>query len=161
MSSFSRRAFGLALVGGLGACGFSPLYGGGEAGLASVSIQEAVDPETYAFRERMRRRIGHQAGDSADFSIVYAIDMVETPVAINPASDVTRYQLDGTVRWRLTPSVDGRSALEGEVRTVGGYDATGAPFAARAAQRDERARLAEELAELTATRILAALRRGS
>ena len=55
MSSFDRRAL---LVGGayaLASCGFTPLYGERSDGVARrIALQEAFDPETFAFRERMR-----------------------------------------------------------------------------------------------------------
>ncbi|MEL7465593.1 MAG: LPS assembly lipoprotein LptE [Pseudomonadota bacterium] len=155
MSSFNRRAL---LVGGasaLASCGFTPLHGERTDDLAQrISLQEAFDPETFAFRERMRRRVGH-ADDGAVYGLSYRLEMEETAVAIDTASDVTRFRVTATADWRLTRLSDGTAVGDGEVRTNGGYDATAAPFATRAAQKAEREELAQELAELVATRILA------
>lgn len=162
MSSSDRRAVlaGLALTFVAG-CGFRPVYGDGGAGdlVGTVRLQEAFDPESYAFRERMRRRIGH-AEDNAAFALAFRLEMTEEPVAINPASDVLRYQVAAVADWRLVRLVDGVPVSEGSVRTSGGYDATAAPFATRAAQKNEREQLATELAELTSARLLAAMSDG-
>lgn len=155
MSSFDRRALLLSGAFALASCGFTPLYGERAEGLTQrIALQEAVDPETFAFRERMRRRVGH-ADDGAIFGLSYRLQMEETAVAIDTASDVTRYRVAATADWRLARLSDGIAIGEGVVRTNGGYDATAAPFATRAAQKAEREELAQELAELVATRILA------
>jgi LPS-assembly lipoprotein len=159
MSSCNRRAvISAALLGAaalVAGCGFKPVYGERTEGLTgAIAVQEAFDPETYAFRERMRRRVGH-ADDGARFGLSYRLDMEEEAVAINTASDVTRYQIEATAGWRLVRLADGEVVSEGSVRTNGGYDATAAPFATRAAQSAEREELAKELAELVSTRILA------
>ena len=156
MSSFERRAFLIGLVGLSAACGFRPVYGDGGGGdlVGAVRLQEAVDPESFAFRERMRRRIGH-ADDGGAFALSYQLELTEEPVAINPASDVTRYRVTAKAKWRLVRQSDGTLAGEGEVKTTGAYDATAAPYATRTARQSERRQLATELAELTATRLLA------
>lgn len=158
MSSFERRTVLIGLTGLVAGCGFRPVYGengGADALVGAVQLQEAVDPESFAFRERMRRRIGH-AEDGAAFRLVYQLEIEEDPVAINQAADVTRYQVTAIANWRLVRLNDGTLESEGTVKTNGAYDATAAPFATRSAQRSEREQLATELAELTATRLLAA-----
>lgn len=159
MSSFSRRAAlraGLIASAGLIAgCGFKPVHGERAASLSgAIALQEAVDPESYAFRERMRRRVGH-AENGPIYGLSYRLDMEEEATAINTASDVTRYQVEATADWRLVRLADGSVVSEGSVRTNGGYDATAAPFATRSAQKAEREELAQELAELVSTRLLA------
>lgn len=162
MSLSDRRSVLIGLAGlSLSACGFRPLYGEGSGSLVGrVSVQEAHDPESYAFRERMRRRIGHTA-DGAALGLGYLIEMEETPVAINPASDVTRYQVVARAEWRLIDLASGALVSEGSVKTNGAYDATAGTFATRSAQKGERERLATELAELVATRLLAEAAEGS
>lgn len=159
MSSFDRRtligAASLCAVAVLTGCGFQPVHGAGADTVSgTVAIEEAVDPETFAFRERMRRRIGH-AGSEARYALEYRLEMEEEPVAINTASDVTRYQVEAVARWRLIGLAAGDVVSGGSVKTNGGYDATAAPFATRTAQRTEREELAKELAELVSVRLLA------
>lgn len=160
---FTRRSVVLALGGlAMAGCGFRPLYekGGGGDLVGRVKLQEASDRESYAFRERMRRRIG-DGGDGAEFGLGYRIVIEEQAVAINPAADVTRYRLKARAEWRLVRLADGTAAGEGEVSTVGAYDATAGVYATRAAQRKEREEIATELAELVAARILIAAPAGS
>lgn len=151
-------AIGLALAG----CGFKPLYatGGGGDLVGEVALQDASDPETYAFRERMRRRLG-DGGAGATYGLSYEVTLEEQPVAINPAADVTRYRVKAQAEWRLVRLADGFVVSEGDVRTIGAYDATAGVFATRAAQREEREEVATELAELVSARILAAGPAGS
>ncbi len=148
----SRRAALLLLLGAAAGCGFRPLHETGGAG-GGISIREAVTPEDYAFRERLRRRLGLSEGfgGRVDFTLYY----VEDGVAITPEANITRYRVTATANYRFEPSAGG-AAIEGKTRSVGGYDAAGDAFPARAAMRDERKRLAEDLAERVAVRLLAA-----
>jgi len=159
MLSSDRRAFliGSALL--LGGCGFRPLYGEGNAGVSAIieatALQEANDPETYAFRERVRRRVG-DARAGGQYLLQWSLNFEESGVAITRTSNVTRFQVTGIAQYRLVEQATGKPVQEGMVKTTGAYDATAAAFATRAAQRDERQQIAEELAELTVTRLLAA-----
>ena len=119
---------------------------------------EASTPETFAFRERMRRRIGHQ-NDGARYSLAFDLRFEERGVAVTPASDITRYQVTGFSKYRLLDEQSG-DVVEGEIIARGAYDSTAAAFATLAAQRDERERIAIELAERTATRLFAAAKAG-
>ncbi|MEM7524897.1 MAG: LPS assembly lipoprotein LptE [Pseudomonadota bacterium] len=161
----SRRRAIAALLGGaaLSACGFKPLHrkGGGAAALSgAVRLQEAFDPETYAYRERLRRRFGNAASD-APYSLTYELVMEETGVAITQASDVTRFQIAAEARYRLITLADGVVVAEGAVRSAGAYDATAEPFASLSAQRAEREEIAADLAERTVSRLLAEAEAGA
>lgn len=159
MLSSDRRTFLIGSAAVLGGCGFRPLYGEGNAGAAAIvdatALQEANDPETYAFRERVRRRLG-DAGAGGQFLLQWALEYEEAGVAITRTSDVTRFQVTGIAQYRLIEQTTGKPVQEGSVKTTGAYDATAAAFATRAARRDEKQRIAEELAELAVTRLLAA-----
>jgi hypothetical protein len=154
-----RRIFLGGILAALSSCGFRPLYGESNAGadalVGNIELQEATDPESFAYRERLRRRVG-DAGTGATYHLQWLLRYEETGVAITRTSDVTRLQVTATAQYRLISLADGKPLQEGDVKTVGAYDATAEAYATRAAQRDERQQLAEELAELTVTRILAA-----
>ncbi|MEM7545042.1 MAG: LPS assembly lipoprotein LptE [Pseudomonadota bacterium] len=158
MSWSDRRSFlagSAALL--TSACGFRPLYqqdGGAAALIGTISLQEATDPITFAARERLRRRLG-DGGSGAPYALLWLIDIQETGVAITPTADITRYQLDATLQYRLVDQASNEVVEEGRVKTSGAYDATAEAFASRAAALDERQRISIELAELTATRLLA------
>lgn len=156
----SRRFLLAGLAGGaLSACGFRPMLaeGGVADGLqGAVVLAEAVDPESFAYRERLRRRFG-DAGAGARYRLDYRLILEEQGVAIAPDSDVTRFQIAASAEWRLTPLTGDRKPVEGRVRAAGAYDAASEPFATLSAQRSEREQLATELAERTATRVVVAL----
>lgn len=138
-------------------CGFQPMHGAGgpAAGLyGRIALAEAVDPVSFAYRERMRRLLGD--GASAAWRLESRIEIRETGVAVTPASDITRYRLAGLARYRLIALADGRVALEGEIPAETRFDATSGPYATRRARDDAERRLARTLAERAAARILAA-----
>lgn len=155
-----RAALSLVAAAAAAGCGFSPVHGesDGPTPFGPVSLREADGPEDYAFRERMRRRVGHAPeGARLDFALRF------TPqgVAITPQADITRFRLRGEADFRLT-GADGAVLAQGSVAATGGYDSGAGAFAVRAAERRERERLAAELAELVSARLLTgAARAGS
>lgn len=161
MSCFDRRATLALLAGGVAGCGFRPLYGQGgpaEGILGAVSLQEAASPEDFAYRERLRRRLDLTDGDQpATWRLTWALDFETEGVAITRQADITRYHLTGVARYALA-SLDREhiEPIHGEVSVTGAYDATASAYATRAAEMTERRQISTELAELTATRLLAA-----
>lgn len=154
-----RRGVLVLLAGGLAGCGFRPLYGeggGADRMLGSVALQEAASPEDFAYRERMRRRLGPgEESGPAEWRLSWTLRFDETGVAITREADVTRYRLIASAKYMLE-RVDGSAApVIGEVRAIGAYDATTSTYATLSAERAELRDLAVELAELTATRLLA------
>lgn len=164
-----RTVIALILGGGLAGCGFRPLYREGDGAaalLGAVSLQEAASPEDFAYRERLRRRLGltRQQGGSKRYRLIWRLSVDEDGLASTRNAETTRYRLTALARYRLLDlTVDEETesvVTEGTVKTIGAYDATSSVYATRASRRDERARLAVELGELTATRILAAATAG-
>lgn len=101
----------------------------------------------------MRRRLG-AAGSDARYTLDYALTFEEDRVAVTQTADITRYQVTAKAIYLLNDS-EGDQPVKGEIIARGVYDATAAPFATLAAQRDEKKRLAIELAERVSTRLLA------
>lgn len=160
MSSCSRRhflVFGAAA--GLSACGFQPVYRKDAAPQAlrgAILLPEAVDPVSFAYRERIRRRFG-DAGDGARYVLENETRLSETGIAITQASDVTRYRVTGETAWRLVDRESGEVVLADTSSAFTGFDATSSAFSAREARNAAEARLAAELAELTISAISAHL----
>ena len=154
MSLFNRRGFlTLALTSGVAACGFRPVYREGSQAIelkGLIRLPEARSPVTFAYRERLRRRFG-DAGDNAAFLLESETEISETALAITQASDVTRYRLTGTTKWRLINVEDGSVAMSDQVTAFTGYDATSSAYSVRSARKAADERLATELAELTIT----------
>lgn len=157
MSWSERRGFllgGAALL--AAGCGFQPMLreGGPAAALfGKVALPDAVDPPSFAFRERMRRRLGDADG-GARYRLESALDIVEEGVAVTQASDITRFSVSGRVRWALVDKGDDSIAASGVTTAETRYDATAGAFATRAARLDAERRLAIELAERVAARLL-------
>ena len=160
MSSCSRRIFlASGAAAGLSACGFQPVYRAGAAPDAlrgSILLPEAVDPISFAYRERIRRRFG-DAGDQARYILENKTDLSETGIAITQASDVTRYRVLGETSWRLIDRQNGEVILADKASAFTGFDATSSAFSVREARKAAEDRLAAELAELTISAISAHL----
>lgn len=152
MSSYNRRtliAFGA--VAGLSACGFQPVYrkdAAAEGLRGAILLPEAVDPVSFAYRERIRRRFG-DASVGARYLLENKTSLSETGIAITQASDVTRYRVLGETSWRLIDRETGDVVLEDVASAFTGFDATSATFSVRAARKAAEERLATELADLT------------
>ncbi len=160
MSSFSRRQIlTLGAVTGVAACGFKPVYRKGAASAdlrGDVQLPEAVDPISFAYRERLRRRFGN-AGDQARYLLESSTKIEETGIAITQASDVTRYRVLGETEWRLIDRQSGDVIIADKASAFTGFDATSSAFSVREARKAAEDRLATELAELTISAISAYL----
>ncbi len=160
MSSFDRRWFlSFGAAAGVSACGFKPAYrkGAASTGLkGSVLLPEAVDPISFAYRERLRRRFGN-AGDQAVYLLENTTRFKESGIAITQASDVTRYRILGETEWRLVDRRTGEALIADKASAFTGFDATSSAFSVREARKAAEERLATELAELTISAISAYL----
>lgn len=94
MSLSDRRSFLIFGAAALSGCGFRPLYGGKGAQnplQGAVLLQEAVTPEDFAYRERLRRRFG-QTGDQDEqtsdiaWRLAWRLSFSETRTGISPAA---------------------------------------------------------------------------
>ena len=160
MSSFDRRSIlFLGIAAGLSACGFRPAYRKDAAPSdlrGNVLLPEAVDPISFAYRERVRRRFGN-AGDQALYLLESTTKLEESGIAITQASDVTRYRVLGETNWRLINRETGEVVLADKASAFTGFDATSSAFSVREARKAAEGRLATELAELTISAISAYL----
>lgn len=154
-----RRGFlGLALGGGalaLSGCGFTPLYS--EAAPASllrglIRVEPSPGREGFTIRETLLSRLGVPVAPA--FSLSTSFTAREEGLAITQTADITRYNVTGTLDYRLYRLDSLETVVEGSLRSTAGYSATGSAYAATVAERDARERLARTLAERLATRIL-------
>jgi LPS-assembly lipoprotein len=154
---WSRRGVLLVLAAGpLAACGFAPAYapGGPAVALAGrVTVQAPVTGPEYALVARLEQRLG-RAGDGAPLSLTYTLATAEEAVAITPAAEITRYNVTGTLDWRLTDTATGTVRASGQVRSFTSYSATGSTIATRAARDDAIERLVTILADRTADEVV-------
>lgn len=157
MSWYSRRFFlmsGLALLAG---CGFAPAYGPGGAGTALMGrvIVEAPDTRaSYLLTQEIETRLGRPANPR--YALIPVVTLNTQAMAINRNNVASRFNLLGTVAYRLRDLETGLIVTSSEVTSFTGYSATGTTVAVQAAERDAEARLMAILADQVLTRLLAA-----
>jgi LPS-assembly lipoprotein len=155
MSSCSRRALLAALL-PLAACGFRPALGtGGVAkGLqGQVGFDAPTDRRAFDLVQRLEERLGRTRAPV--WRLSYEIVTDTTGLAITPQNATTRYQVDGTVRFKLTNVATGAVADEGRVQAFASYSAFGTQVSTAAQRDDAVARLMRMLADQLVTRLIA------
>lgn len=146
----------MALAGllGLGACGFTPVYGPGGIGDAwqNAVIVEAPD-DVLGFR--MAGRLHDVFGDpsNARFTLGVAPQVAPVPATITVDGDITRFNLTGNATWVLRDAA-GTQVSDGLVQTFTSYSATGSTVATQTAEADAQNRLAIALADLVVQQLL-------
>ncbi len=156
MSWSDRRLFVLSLL-ALGACGFTPAYGpgGGASALrGTVAAAEPTDKLAYDLVARLEERLGYAS--NPQWLLEYAISTQETGVAVTAENAVTRYNVTGTVDWKLVRPDEGTIVTRGRAESFTSYSTTGSTVATLAAETDASTRLMQILADQIVTRLIAA-----
>ncbi|MGB5863864.1 MAG: LPS assembly lipoprotein LptE [Sulfitobacter sp.] len=142
MSLFNRRALlSLPLV--LCACGFTPVFAPGGAGAqlrGQVLVQEPSDQASFLLTRHMETRLG-RSGGAARYALDLAVSTGQAGLAINPAGEITRFNLIGNARFALRDTTSGNVITSGTVDNFTAYSATGTTVAALAAEEDALERL--------------------
>ncbi|WP_375688218.1 LPS assembly lipoprotein LptE [Pseudooceanicola sp. LIPI14-2-Ac024] len=158
MWSPDRRKF-LTLGAGLmtlGACGFTPVYGPGGGGSALQGQVRPADPGTpdeYVLVRTLETRLGRS--ETGPYALDYDLVVNEERMAITSSNVATRFNVVGTVRYKLKDAATDITLQEGQVRNFTSYSTTGTTVATQAARRDARERLMTILADLLVTRLYA------
>lgn len=148
------RAGLLAGVGGLAACGFTPVYGPGGPGTKLFGKVRAADPKTvddFAFVRRVTERLGPP--QDASYDLEYQLLIAVVPQAITPDEITTRYSLNGSAEFVLRDRSNGQIAAKGQVNNFTSYSTTGTTIATMSAEQDAHDRLAFMLADQVITRL--------
>lgn len=157
MSSSDRRTLlALLAVLPLAGCGFAPVYGPGGAGNALRGRLRVEPPDTrqgFVFVARIEERLGRT--DAPDHVLTWDIDTTERDLAITGTNDITRINLNGTLRFRVVEVGSDVQVQAGEVTTFTAYSTTGSPVATASARRDAEDRLMIALADQLVSRLLA------
>jgi LPS-assembly lipoprotein len=149
------RVFIIAAI-ALSACGFTPAYAPGAAGLALQNTVLAAEPRDKAgfdLVERIEERLG--PSDMPRYGLTYAIDMNTAGVGVSPANAITRYNLTGVVDWGLTDTTTGARVTGGRAQSFTSYSATGSTVAGLAAEEDAAQRLMRSLADQIVSQLIA------
>ncbi|MGV8953340.1 MAG: LPS assembly lipoprotein LptE [Cypionkella sp.] len=155
MSSFNRRSV-LLIPLALAACGFTPVYGpqGPAAGLqGTISVASPSDKNSFDLVERLEERLDRPKAVAYDMT--YSIATSVAAVGITPDNAITRYNLNGTIKWALIARKSGARVTGGTVHSFTSYSATGSTVAGISAQEDAARRLMRLLADQIVTRMLA------
>jgi LPS-assembly lipoprotein len=155
MWSCSRRTLLVGLL-PLAACGFRPALGtGGVAkGLqGQIGFDAPDDRRAFDLVERLEERLGRTRAPV--WRLSYEIVTDTTGLAITPQNATTRFQVDGTVRFKLTDAATGAVADEGRVTGFTSYSAFGTQVSTAAQREDAEARLMRLLADQIVTRLIA------
>jgi LPS-assembly lipoprotein len=151
-----RSAIATTVALALAACGFAPAYGpGGPAGAlqGQVAVQAPGTLSAYVLVARLEERLG-RPGSTPGFALSYTLSTGQDAVAITPAAEITRYNVTGTLDWRLTDTATGTIAASGQTTAFTSYSATGSTIATRAAREDATDRLMTILADRTVDEII-------
>ena len=152
---WSRRA-ALAALAALAACGFEPVYGPGGGGAALRGAIRATEPDTdltFAFVRQLEERIGRP--ESPRYDLDYTIETVTDSLAIDGSNNITRFNIEGALVWRLVPVGATVPVLSGREAAFTAYSATGSTISTLESERDATRRLAVILADKVVTRLLA------
>ena len=156
--SWSRIALvGLLLV---SACGFHPLYGGGEgagavrAELAAIRIRLIADRTGQLLYDELRDRL-NPGGQPADPRYVLAVELqgASEAVALRGDETPTRTNLTLTASYTLTDAATDAVVTRGRSRSTISYDILRSEFATLASASDARARGVGDLADDIRTRL--------
>jgi LPS-assembly lipoprotein len=146
----------LACVLALSACGFTPAYAPGAAGLALQNTILAVEPRdkpAFDLVERIEERLG--PSDNPRYALSYTIRLKPVGLAISTANAITRFNLTGVVDWQLTDAGTGERLTAGRAENFTSYSATGSTVAGLAAEEDAAQRLMRILADQIVSQLLA------
>ena len=163
MSSSDRRTFlTLLAVAPLAGCGFAPVYAPGGTGQALRGQVLVAAPDTrlgFELVARLEERLGLPQAET--YRLDYVIETSESDLAITGTNDITRINIQGSVRFMLVETMSGVERLSGTVSTFTAYSTTSTAVATAAARRDAEDRLMHALADQVMSRLLAASSRWS
>ncbi len=155
--SLARLAAAACLAAGVGACGFSPVYGSmgaGSGGSGPIRIAE-IDGRTGHFLRQELVRSVSPGVPGLNAAAELQVDLTEQIVRLGFAPDQAASRSDyvGTAQWTLR-GTDGVLIANGSVREAASFNFADAAYADIAAQTAARERVATMLARSIRDQIL-------
>ncbi|MGP1394015.1 MAG: LPS assembly lipoprotein LptE [Inquilinaceae bacterium] len=159
-----RRAFvagaSMLMLGGLAGCGFTPLYGAGEDGVAisdtltDIKIAVIPDRDGQILRNYLIERF-NPSGRPTEPRFVLEVGLREAiqRLGIEKDATATRANLIVSAPYRVTDSADGSVVVAGEANTVTSYSILDDQFATLSAERSARDRALRQLSDTIRTRV--------
>lgn len=151
----------------LGACGFEPVYGerpaqpGGSVrqALGSIEIAQVREREGQVLRNRLIDALTPRGPVAAPrYALEVELDEDVEGFAIRPDRAVTRERVEVRARMVLVDHTTGQPVIDETESVWTSYDIVQSDFANINAQRDARARAAEQLADRIVMRLATYLR---
>ena len=154
----ARLGGGLALAGlaGLSSGCFRPMLAEGSAGDAlhgRVALPEVGDRFSYYLNRSLAERLGEPG--RADYRLEVATEIERERLAITQDDAVTRISLRAVADWALYRAGAAEPVLSERTVSQSGYNSTASLFATREVKLDVERRLARDLGERIARRVLA------
>jgi LPS-assembly lipoprotein len=155
----------LALLLPAAACGFEPLHGRASAvsqRLAQVDVAPIADRAGQLVRNRL---LDYFEPPSGNVPALYRLDVdvseAKDGLAIEEDRTVTRFNLRLQATYRLLRIATGQALLEGETNALAAYNVIRSDYANLIAERDARARAAQDIGDAIGLRVAVTLRPGS
>lgn len=154
----SKRRDFLAILSAaaLSGCGFTPAYAPGGAAENLLGQVEPTAPTTrdeQHFTRQIEARLGR--ADAPRYRLGYTLSIEEERMAITSSNITTRFNLIGQADYALHDADTGQTLTQGKVSQFTGYSASGTTVATLAAERQAHERLAQILANLIVTKLMA------
>lgn len=147
-----RRTFLLGIL-GLGACGFTPVYGPDSA---LRSFQNAVRIQAPTTRQEFElvKALEHRFGPATKpaFTLTYSLGRRSESVVVSTAQELNRFNLIGTLSYKLN-ALDGGLITESQVQAFTSFSGTGSTLATNRSERDADDRLVVILADKMMTQL--------
>ena len=145
-----RRYIALAFLaaGGLGGCGFTPLYAtsGVAPGLTHIQVVAPEGRVGYLLREDLDDELGKDKDGAPAWRLDLQYNEVRLARGLTVAGFAQRYELNLRVTYTLTELESGKIAHSGSVISIVSYDSTTQPYAGIAARQYTQERTASDAA---------------
>jgi LPS-assembly lipoprotein len=161
----SVRRFSTLLIAGLSlglaSCGFTPMYGNGNAarGLENVQVETGEERVDFMLQEALLDTMGSRhAGDGR--TLRTETELRATSLGIGADAIARRFAIRLSVDYQLVDDRSGDVLFAGSVSTEASYNASNAAYASQTAQLDAEERAAEDAADRITMQLARAARNG-
>ena len=151
------RAFALAVLLTLTACGLQPLYGGGNGGavatgLSTIKVAPIPERAGWLVRNALVDRLGAESA-SPTYRLEVELDDNLTAFGIRGDSTATRERRTLRARYRLISISNGQVVLDATAGSDAGIDIVSSEYATVAAEQTAQERLAQAIADQMVSRL--------
>lgn len=158
-SLFRWRTPLIALLLGLAACGFEPLYGEQDHGAATeellsrVTVPPIADRLGQLVRIELTNRLTPRPAPEPLYAVAVQLTESKQGLAVRRDASATRANLIINANFELTALGGSEKLLSGQIRSTNGYDILTSDFATLAAEKDARRRAARDIADAIVDRL--------